>query len=157
MSPERLDDVLASYDSTATLESASTIPASWYTDSALYELERRAVFGDWQMVGRLDQVAAPGQFFTADVAGEPLILPRRLAGLHVVERRKYSFDSNWKVFVDNYLDGGYHIPYLHKGLDSVLPYSEYTIENGDRFCLQSSPVRASGRDAATEAVRKGDR
>ena len=23
-------------------------------------------------------------------------------------------DCNWKVFVDNYLDGGYHVPHLHK-------------------------------------------
>src|SRR6266853_5072964 len=58
------------------------------------------------------------------------IRPFGLANLHWAERRHYSFDCNWKVFVDNYLDGGYHIPYLHKGLDSVLDYSKYTIENG---------------------------
>jgi choline monooxygenase len=83
--------------------------------------------------------------------------PLGLAKLHFLERRVYRFDSNWKVFVDNYLDGGYHIPFLHKGLDSVLEYAEYTIENGERHCLQSSPVRDSGKDAATAAVRTGDR
>jgi choline monooxygenase len=72
-----------------------------------------------------------------------------------VERRTYAFDSNWKVFVDNYLDGGYHIPFLHKGLHSVLDYAEYTIENGARYCLQWSPVHDSGRDAQTAAVRGG--
>ena len=76
-------------------------------------------------------------------------VPLQLASLHFVERRRYSFDCNWKVFVDNYLDGGYHVPYLHKGLDSVLDYAEYTIENGERYCLQSSPVVAGAR-AATE-------
>ena len=75
--------------------------------------------------------------------------------MRFVERRTYAFDSNWKVFVDNYLDGGYHIPFLHQGLHSVLDYAEYRIENGARYCLQRSPVHDTGRDAQTAAVRKG--
>jgi choline monooxygenase len=27
-----------------------------------------------------------------------------------MERRHYVLDCNWKVFVDNYLDGGYRAP-----------------------------------------------
>jgi choline monooxygenase len=80
--------------------------------------------------------------------------------LHWVERRKYTIDCNWKVFVDNYLDGGYHVPHLHKGLDSVLDYSNYTIENGEHFCLQSSPIVQPGKDSREIKmgdVRKGDR
>ncbi len=65
-----------------------------------------------------------------------------------MERRRYVLDCNWKVFVDNYLDGGYHVPHLHKGLDSVLDYSKYTIENGERFCLQWSPMVAEGAEPA---------
>jgi len=61
------------------------------------------------------------------------------------ERRRYQLDCNWKVFVDNYLDGGYHVPHLHHGLNSVLEYSEYEIELGDRYCLQWSPFRPAGR------------
>ena len=61
------------------------------------------------------------------------------------------------MFVDNYLDGGYHVPYLHKGLDSVLDYNKYTIENGERFCLQSSPMVTRGAETATGAVRRGER
>jgi choline monooxygenase len=80
-----------------------------------------------------------------------------LGNFHWVERRRYTLDCNWKVFVDNYLDGGYHVPYLHKGLDSVLDYGGYTIETSGRFCLQSSPVVAKGAEAQTGAVRKGDR
>ena len=82
---------------------------------------------------------------------EPLHLDR----LHFFERRHYLFDCNWKVFVDNYLDGGYHVPHLHKGLDSVLDYANYTIENGERYCLQSSPVVSAGAEAETGAVRQG--
>ena len=81
----------------------------------------------------------------------------KVTDLHWFERRHYSFDCNWKVFVDNYLDGGYHVPYLHKGLDSVLDYSNYMIENGERHCLQWSPIVTEGAEAQTGAVRKGDR
>jgi choline monooxygenase len=80
-----------------------------------------------------------------------------LETLHWVERRSYTLNCNWKVFVDNYLDGGYHVPHLHKGLDSVLDYRNYTIENGARFCLQSSPVVSSGQDEQVGAVRSGRR
>jgi choline monooxygenase len=81
----------------------------------------------------------------------------RFDRLSWVERRVYSLACNWKVFVDNYLDGGYHVPHLHKALDSVLDYSTYTIENGERFCLQSSPIVSEGADTGTRQVRTGDR
>ena len=42
-------------------------------------------------------------------------------------------------------------------LDSVLDFKNYTIENGARHCLQSSPMVSEGAEAATGAVRKGDR
>jgi choline monooxygenase len=79
-----------------------------------------------------------------------------LSGLHWFERRRYELKCNWKVFVDNYLDGGYHVPHLHKGLDSVLDYSNYTIENGARYCLQSSPL-VSTVEGEVGAVRTGER
>ncbi|HSK62724.1 MAG TPA: aromatic ring-hydroxylating dioxygenase subunit alpha [Pyrinomonadaceae bacterium] len=94
-------------------------------------------------------------FLTPDLTEQ--IRPLRLTDLHWFERRHYHFDCNWKVFVDNYLDGGYHVPYLHKGLDSVLDYSNYMIENGERHCLQWSPIISQGAEAQTGAVRKGDR
>jgi choline monooxygenase len=80
-----------------------------------------------------------------------------LARLRWMERRSYTLGCNWKVFVDNYLDGGYHVPHLHKGLDSVLEYSEYTITNGERYCLQSSPMVSDGAEERTKAVRQGER
>jgi choline monooxygenase len=77
--------------------------------------------------------------------------------LHWMERRVYTLNCNWKVFVDNYLDGGYHVPHLHQGLSSVLDSVNYTIETGERFCLQSSPISTEKADEPTAAVRKGDR
>ncbi len=80
-----------------------------------------------------------------------------LEGFHWIERRRYNLNCNWKVFVDNYLDGGYHVPHLHKGLDRVLDYSNYMIANGERFCLQSSPIADSNQDDEIGAVRTGRR
>ncbi|MCM3903230.1 MAG: aromatic ring-hydroxylating dioxygenase subunit alpha [Pyrinomonadaceae bacterium] len=266
-----LVQIIDSYNPKAPLEEALTIPAQWYTDQNLYNLELQTVFNNsWQLAGRVDQLREPGQYVTSEIAGEPIVVVRgtdgmlrgffnacrhhaaavmtepegqanqlrcpyhgwtySLAGelkgtpdfsgvcnfdraangllpvqtsvwenwvfvrvesgatsgplsnneqselesflgadlinqirplgiekLHWMERRHYEFDCNWKVFVDNFLDGGYHVPYLHKGLDSVLDYSNYTIENGQRFCLQSSPIVSDGAEPETGAVRKGDR
>lgn len=284
-----LREIIAGYDATAPLERASTIPASWYTDERILNLEQQTVFSkSWQMAARSDQLCQPGDYVTTDVAGEPIVIVRgsdhqlrgffnvcrhhaaavmteaqgnapqmrcpyhgwtyslegelkgtpdfggvcdfdrsgnglipvelavwenwvfvRTAGtqhappndsdshvtnsfdsleagvarrprqsqsisdwlsarlaseidalnltdLHWFERRAYVIDCNWKVFVDNYLDGGYHVPHLHKGLDSVLDYSNYTIECGARHCLQSSPMVASD-NAEVAATRAGDR
>jgi len=256
-----LQQIIDSYDPRAPLDRAETIPASWYTNQELYELELRTVFSNtWHYGARRDQLREPGQYVTTDLAGEPLVIVRgnddktraffnvcrhhaaavitepegqtpqlrcpyhgwtyslsgelkgtpdfagvcdfaresnglvpvqlsewenwvfvrlsdggptlheflggdlvaqiqllKLADLHWQERRHYSFDCNWKVFVDNYLDGGYHVPHLHKGLDSVLDYSNYMIENGERYCLQWSPIVSEGAEEQTGAVRKGDK
>ena len=80
-----------------------------------------------------------------------------LEQLNWFDRRRYTLNCNWKVFVDNYLDGGYHVPHIHGGLNSVLDYRNYTIETGERFCLQSSPMVSTSGEAKTAAVRKGKR
>jgi choline monooxygenase len=79
-----------------------------------------------------------------------------LGELRFVQRREFVLQCNWKVFVDNYLDGGYHVPFLHKALNSVLSFKDYTIECFDRVCLQSSPIDSQGAEATTAATRKGD-
>jgi choline monooxygenase len=85
------------------------------------------------------------------------IHPLGLEKFHWVERRTYTLNCNWKVFVDNYLDGGYHIAHLHRALNSVLDPVKYTIETGERFCLQSSPISSKKADAETARVRGGER
>ena len=60
---------------------AETPPASWYTDARVFEEERRRVFGrTWQLAGRAERVAEPGQFFTTNVGGEPVIVARDASG-----------------------------------------------------------------------------
>jgi choline monooxygenase len=95
------------------------------------------------------------EFLGSDLVGQ--IENLGLEKVRWLERRRYVLNCNWKVFVDNYLDGGYHVPHLHKGLDSVLDYSHYTIENGEHFCLQSSPIVTPEGNDEVRAVRTGQR
>jgi choline monooxygenase len=253
-------EVVNLYNPYDSLEEAWTIPAPWYFDDRIAELERASVFSaTWQVVGRADQVRDNGQFFTAELAGEPLIIARGDDGqlrafynvcrhhaaavvteaqgcakqfrcpyhgwtygidgalkgmvefdgvcnfdraknglvpvrvdtwenfvfvnldgraaplldflgivpelvaplelsrkLHFFDRRIYTLNCNWKVYVDNYLDGGYHVPHAHKGLSSVIEYTKYTIENFERACLQSSPLSSdSSSEAGVAATRQG--
>jgi choline monooxygenase len=77
-----LREKLATFDPDRPLERARTIPSAWYHDPEIHEAERRAVFGNtWQAVGRVDQVAAAGGFFTAELAGEPIVVVRDEAGV----------------------------------------------------------------------------
>lgn len=83
--------------------------------------------------------------------------PQELEALHFVERREYELDCNWKVFVDNYLDGGYHVNTVHPGLAGVLDYSQYRTELGSHTCVQISPLRPAetGRTDVVAQVRQG--
>ncbi len=94
------------------------------------------------------------EFLDADLIER--IEPINVERLNWFERRSYFLNCNWKVFVDNYLDGGYHVPHIHGGLSSVLDNSKYKIETGARYCLQSSPIAAEKGEAQTAAARKGD-
>ena len=114
-----------------------------------------AVWGKWIFVRLEHDSHSLEGFVGADLLSR--MRPFGLEHLCWMERRSYTLDCNWKVFVDNYLDGGYHVPHVHKGLDSVLDYSQYTIENGEHVCLQSSPLVSEGAEPRTGAVRTGDR
>ncbi len=70
-------EIIESYNEDAPLAEAWTIPASWYVDPRVADLERRTVFAEsWQMVGRVDQVCEPGRYVTVELASEPLVIVR---------------------------------------------------------------------------------
>jgi choline monooxygenase len=70
------------------------------------------------------------------------------------ERREYVLECNWKVFVDNFLDGGYHVNTVHPGLASALDYSQYHTQVFALHSVQTSPTRPSD-DANVSQVRTG--
>ncbi|VDI47047.1 choline monooxygenase [Mytilus galloprovincialis] len=61
-----------------------------------------------------------------------------LDNLRFVERRHYRVKCNWKVFIDNYLDGGYHVEYAHKDLAGLIEPKDYKTAVFDGFSIQSS-------------------
>jgi choline monooxygenase len=75
-----------------------------------------------------------------------------LRRLHFVARREYTLRCNWKVYVDNYLDGGYHVTHLHRGLAEQLDLSEYRTEISPRMCIQSCAAGKGDAGAAAEAI-----
>jgi len=56
---------------------AWTLPARLYFDPEIYQCERQKIFHrTWQVVGHHDQLAKAGDYFTLELAGEPLLLVR---------------------------------------------------------------------------------
>jgi choline monooxygenase len=237
------------------LSRAHTLPARWYTDPQIFELEQQRIFRTtWQPVGRVAQVYRPGEFFTCAVAGEQLVIVRDLerqlrafinvcrhrAGavaegcgqrktlqchyhgwtygldgrllstpefegvrdfersayglvavraavwgpfvfvnfdpnapslesvlgaisqetkpfglnqLDLCERRDYRVRCNWKVYIDNYLEG-YHVPIARPGLYKELDYANYRVETFRYYSAQHAPIRPAL--AGDEARRYAD-
>jgi choline monooxygenase len=236
------------------LEFASTLPSSWYTDADILSSEKTKVFGrTWQLVGRSEQVAGAGQYFTTTIGDEPVIvargadmklrafsnvcrhragpvasgegcrksfqcgyhgwtyaldgrltgtpefdgvqcwnkdeqrlpeykveswgalvfvnldpdaaplaetledLPQRLGAredwgeMRLAERKDWYLNCNWKVYVDNYLEG-YHIPIVHPSLHQELDYAKYRTETRRLYSIQHAPLRQSGG----ARIRTGD-
>ncbi|XP_070558002.1 uncharacterized protein [Ptychodera flava] len=250
------------FDPEIPIERATTPPASWYTEPDLLKLEKNTVFrNNWVAVGRLDQVATPGQFFEGQFADEsfivcrddnqklraffnvcrhhampvakgegklthfecpyhgwtyaldgrltkarklrgiqdfkakdfglipmpvtswgPLVLVRLVPGQEdahteiehlkpitemltesgyvpekygFVRRKTYPIKSNWKVIVDNFIDGGYHIDFAHKQFTSSF-YDFSTmkmIHANEDFSTQTVDVKADN-EYAVERVGK---
>jgi choline monooxygenase len=232
---------------------ASTIPSRYYSDPSVLIDENEKVFGcTWQLVGHAEQVRESGQFFTARVADEPVLIVRgsdgelralsnvcrhragpvakgtgkrpvlqcgyhgwtyaldgkllttpemkgieqfdraafclpqfrvelwhglvfvnldekamplrdflgpdlfdhlgrrdnsdyRLAG-----RKEWELDCNWKVYVDNYLEG-YHIPIVHPSLFRELDYPSYWTETKQHYSIQHAPLKRADRIRTTDA------
>ena len=235
---------------------AATIPSRVYTDPVFFALEQERIFArTWQLVGRTDQVRESGQFFTATILGEsivvlrdgdtlrgfhnvclhragpvaqgcgrrqtlqcryhgwtynlrgelirapemegvqrfspdemhlvsvqvaswgPLIfanldpnalplahyledIPARAERFHAegmrwVMRKDYLLECNWKVYVDNYLEG-YHVPVVHPGLHKEIDYDQYRVEPHRYYSLQHAPLRpVTGPGARNYVPREG--
>ena len=74
-------------------------------------------------------------------------IPSRVEGIGIarmslIERRDYIINCNWKVYVDNYLEG-YHIPIVHPGLHKELDYSKYRTITHRYYSLQDAPIRTN--------------
>ena len=228
----------------ADIRRAATIPARLYFDPVYLALEQEKVFGRcWQPVGRVEQLSASGDFITAEIGEESIVVTRDgdtlrafhniclhragpvaegcgrrqtmqcryhgwtyhldgsllrapemedaegftpesmhllplqvatwgplvlvnldlkapplgdfigeidetaarfdIATMRYVGGKSWTVECNWKVYVDNYLEG-YHIPVVHPGLHKEIDYDQYRVELHRWFSLQHAPIR-SGR------------
>jgi choline monooxygenase len=78
---------------------------------------------------------------------EPLAGRVDCSSLRFVKRVEYEIACNWKVFVDNYLDGGYHVEFLHRGLAGQLDLDSYRTEICGRISLQLCTAGSTSADA----------
>ena len=88
----------------------------------------RVEFGEWagQAFASLDPAGPFDAFFAealASVAGEPVAQLTHDAS----RDREYLVNANWALYVENYLEG-FHIPFVHAGLNEVVDYADYSSE-----------------------------
>jgi len=95
----------------------------------------------------------PGQAFSTVIEGiDALVAGANLDGMVHHHHRVYDVAANWKVYIDNYLEG-YHLPFVHPGLTQVVSYPEYRTELARFWSLQRSPIgEETGAYAAGEAL-----
>jgi choline monooxygenase len=77
--------------------------------------------------------------------------PFDLARMQHVLSRDYAVAANWKVYVDNYLEG-YHLPWAHPGLSREIDYRSYVTELGAHHVLQHAPVRTDATSIYRHAI-----
>jgi choline monooxygenase len=94
-----------------------------------------------------DQEAEPLAAYLGDIPEQARGF--QFEGLQFAERRDYVIDCNWKVYVDNYLEG-YHIPIAHPGLMREIDYAQYRTDTFRYHSQQFAPIRAMKPDDAGE-------
>jgi phenylpropionate dioxygenase-like ring-hydroxylating dioxygenase large terminal subunit len=95
--------------------------------------------GEWQGLVFV-AVAKPAVELEGLLAGiKERIAPIELSKLQFHTHISYDMACNWKVYVDNYLEG-YHLPHVHPGLNKLLNYRSYTTHTADWYSWQHSPV-----------------
>src|SRR5579863_9924802 len=63
------------------IATSRTLPPACYTDQDFYRFEQEALFNhEWLCVGREDQVKGPGDYFTTQIIGEPILISRTRDG-----------------------------------------------------------------------------
>ena len=95
---------------------------------------------EWQGLLFVSTANAPSNFDTHVDGIAERIFPINMSDWRFAVRDSYKVNCNWKVYVDNYLEG-YHIPMVHPELNKILDYSQYVTETSDWYSLQYSPVK----------------
>ncbi len=107
-------------------------------DVCLHSIQVEA-WGPWVFVN-LDPEAKPMNEIYGGIYDEIVGKGFNIDEMSLIERRDYLIDCNWKVYVDNYLEG-YHLPIAHPGLFRELDYDSYEVETFRYYSKQYAPIR----------------
>ena len=101
-------------------------------------------FGEWAGHGFASaDPAAPLEQFIGDMRARSPATPMRF---EPERSRDYVVHAHWALYVENYLEG-FHIPFVHPGLNQVVDYGAYT---GELFRYSNVQV-AQSKDGAPAA------
>jgi choline monooxygenase len=106
---------------------------------------RAATWGPFVFVNLDAQAPALLDVFGA-IPGEIAAMGCPIDRLRYSYRRDYVINCNWKVYIDNYLEG-YHLPAAHPSLFRELDYQQYRVETHRYYSSQIAPIRARGEGA----------
>jgi choline monooxygenase len=101
----------------------------------------------------LDLSAAPLLETLEDLPGR--VSQHNLEAMQLAGRRDWFVDCNWKVYVDNYLEG-YHIPIVHPSLNRELDYDQYRTETRRLYSIQHAPIRRDRAERLKVDERSGE-
>jgi len=88
----------------------------------------------------LSNEAPPLLEFLGAIPAEVAAVGYDVESMRLIERRDYVVECNWKVYVDNYLEG-YHLPIAHPQLFKELDYDAYRVEEFRYYSKQHAPIR----------------
>ncbi len=101
----------------------------------------------------LDPECQPFAHYYGQIRQEVAAAGLNIDHMTLVERRDYLINCNWKVYIDNYLEG-YHIPIAHPGLFRELDYDEYRVDTFRYHSFQHAPFRPASDNPAHDVDRR---
>ena len=102
----------------------------------------------------VDGQAPPLDEVMGDIPNQVAELGCPIEQLQFAYRRDYAIECNWKVYIDNYLEG-YHLPAAHPSLFRELDYDQYRVDTFRYYSSQYAPIRPP-RPLRDEPRRYGD-
>ena len=92
----------------------------------------------------LDPSTPPLSHVLGSIPEETRHLP--LEHMTLFKKIDYEVACNWKVYVDNYLEG-YHIPIVHPELFQEIDYRAYKVETAEYHSKQHAPIRSKSEES----------
>lgn len=123
----------------------------WETSSVVLPQFKVEVWGPYVFVNQTTNAPALTAVF-GDIPAEIAKIGCDVDQLQFSERRDYIIDCNWKVYVDNYLEG-YHLPAAHPSLMRELDYQRYRVDTHRYYSSQFAPIRPPCPSAESESRR----